>query len=139
MSTNNTANFEIGAYIGIALSEVKAKLNSVNDVLKAVGADNDPSWKKLMLAKDEDRLLDVLCSPLTLKHIHVAAVPRNESIFVEIQISIEAMQAYTEYSTEVSKVATVIFGLLKSIVQVLQISGLDKAAMKMVKVFSEHK
>ena len=139
MSTNNTGNFEIGAYIGIALSEVKAKLNSVNDVLKAVGADNDPSWKKLMLAKDEDRLLDVLCSPLTLKHIHVAAVPRNESIFVEIQISIEAMQAYSEYSTEVSKVATVIFGLLKSIVQVLQISGLDKAAMKMVKVFSERK
>lgn len=139
MSTNNTANFEIGAYIGIALSEVKAEFNSVNDVLKAVGADNDPSWKKLMRAKDEGRLLDVLCSPLTLKHIHVAAVPRNESIFVEIQISIEAMQAYSEYSTEVSKVATVIFGLLKSIVQVLQISGLDKAAMKMVKVFSERK
>ena len=139
MSTNNTANFEIGAYIGIALSEVKAKLNSVNDVLKAVGADNDPSWKKLMLAKDEDRLLDVLCSPLTLKHIHVAAVPRNESIFVEIQISIEALRAYSDYSAEVSKVATVIFGLLKSIVQVLEISGLDKAAKKMIEVFSEHK
>lgn len=143
MSTNTPKpSFEVGAYIGISVEQLQAQIKITHEILKTVGADKDPSWIEFRSNIESGNILDVMTQELTLKHVRVIACPaqeEGEEDFVEIQISKEAMQAYAEYCTEMSKVCIVVINMIKSIIDVLDLSGIDKASKKFAKVFFQSK
>ncbi len=132
--------FQVGAYFGSGVSSVRSQVEITHEMVKIIGADKDPSWIAFREEVLYGDVVSAMTQDLTLKHIRVVVKQREgEEDFIEVQVSKEAVDAYNVFCKEMVGVAGVVIGMLKSIYQVIVLSGIDKASEKFSKILGEHK
>ncbi len=144
MTTNNTTNnttpaFEVGAYYGLSVAAARAQFKIVDKMMSNLNETKTDKWHEAMACVDSESFVQMLTEPLNMKHVSVVATTRNDVVFIEMQISAEAVDAYMEFQEEFGNFFSVAVGMFNTLMQVWKMSGLHKAGQKFGKLITERK
>ena len=140
MTTNNTTPaFEVGAYFGLSVEATRTQFKIVDKMMTNLNETKTDKWIEAMAYVDTELFVQMLLEPLNMKHVSVVASTRNDVVFIEMQISKEAMDAYMEFQEEFGNFFSVAIGMFNTLAQVWKMSGLHKAGQKLGKLITERK
>ena len=140
MTTNNTTPaFEVGAYYGLSVAAARTQFKIVDKMMSNLNETKTDKWHEAMASVDCESFVQMLTEPLNMKHVSVVTTTRNDEVFIEMQISAEAVNAYMEFQEEFGNFFTVAMGMFNTLMQVWKMSGLHKAGQKFGKLITERK
>ena len=140
MTTNNTTPaFEVGAYYGLSVAAARTQFKIVDKMMSNLNETKTDKWHEAMASVDCESFVQMLTEPLNMKHVSVVTTTRNDEVFIEMQISAEAVNAYMEFQEEFGNFFTVAMGMFNTLMQVWKMSGLHKAGQQFGKLITERK
>lgn len=137
-STTTTPAFQVGLYYGVEASTIGKYLKVFSKIAEMDGTNQDPKWVEMMVAIETGCLEGYLLGKkMEFKNIKLAPHLRDGITFVEIQISKTGVEASLELHEQFSEIIILVGGMLKSLLQVIKISGIMQKFDNFNKVMSE--